>query len=55
MSYTPKYPHLQVNFSKHFLPLLCQFWASILKELVVNEKMTSNEQDALLSDYVVVP
>ena len=32
MSYTPKYPHLQVNFSKHFLPLLCQFWASILKE-----------------------
>ena len=22
------------------------------KELVVNEKMTSNEQDALLSDYV---
>lgn len=47
-----KYPHLQVNLSKHFLPLLCQFWASILKELVVNEKMTSNEQDALLSDYV---
>lgn len=47
-----KYPHLQVNLSKHFLPLLCQFWTSILKELVVNEKMTSNEQDALLSDYV---
>lgn len=47
-----QYPHINAEVSPHFIRILCELWAGLVKSLIMNEDISAEELDLIISNYV---
>ena len=47
-----RYPHITADVSTHFIRILCELWAGLIKHIVVNDGLNEAELDRIISNYV---
>ncbi|WP_329905121.1 TetR/AcrR family transcriptional regulator [Porphyromonas pogonae] len=47
-----KYPHVHSSISPFFIHITCTWWVSLLEEIAVHEKLSHEEIENFIADYV---
>ncbi|MCR5076627.1 MAG: TetR/AcrR family transcriptional regulator [Prevotella sp.] len=46
------HPHINADVSPHFIRILCELWAGLIKSIILRDDISSSDLDRIISNYV---